>query len=407
MTVVAALKIEGVPALIGDFLITDEHHGSQHEWLPTRPNLNDPRHPQLPRRVSEVRRKIHLINERFILAFTGDVDAGGVIFAYLQKRFGNTNKGPSIQSISSALQQFNIPFRSPKRATVIGWTCGSRPRCFRWEAKLGASAAHVSYAIEGSGRDHFTSILTNVHRSEYGFEVKTGFEKSVLLGIAKIGAVLTEELSTAVNLQASYGYGAELALYNGNRFEFLPKIGYYFWNARIDQQGMISIMPAMVSVIYETRQRYCLLQVTHFSLQSNGVMKAENTYCWAIAPLHDELLGLIFTRENAPTWECPYYFNGIVVADTRSNRIGRVHFAGFGAHDAPFRFRKTDNLHWIEWDRNLLEKMILAMPIDAAAPQSTAPSYTLQLRAFHNAGSAPRFSRSDVTRHKKRGTDVL
>ena len=44
MTLVAALKMEGISALIGDFLITDGQGGTGHIWLSTKPNLNDPRY---------------------------------------------------------------------------------------------------------------------------------------------------------------------------------------------------------------------------------------------------------------------------------------------------------------------------------------------------------------------------
>jgi hypothetical protein len=316
MTLVAALKIEQIPALIGDFLITDEQRCTQHLWLPTRPNLNDPQYPKLPRRVSGLVRKLHLINNRFVVGFTGnDVNAGGVIFADLEKRFGNANTGPTIREISNALARFNIQFGPPRTTIVIGWTCGSRPRCFRWEAKPGSSATHVTHAIEGSGRDHFIRMLTDAQPRGYSPAVKTAFDKSVLLGLAKVGAVLTEELSTATNLQASYGCGAEIALYTGNKFEFASKLGYFFWNARIEQNGSVTLMPSNVHAVYEARGRFCMLAVGHFSLGDNGVLKAENTYVQVLTPLHDNMSGLILTRADAPTPECPYYFNGILFTD--------------------------------------------------------------------------------------------
>lgn len=91
---------------------------------PTRPNLNDPQYPKLPRRVSGLARKLYLINDRFVIGFTGnDVNAGGVIFADLERRFGSANTGPSIRAISNALERFNIQFGPPRTTIVIGWTC--------------------------------------------------------------------------------------------------------------------------------------------------------------------------------------------------------------------------------------------------------------------------------------------
>jgi hypothetical protein len=357
MTIVAALRIEGIPALIGDFLITDEQYGTDHFWLPTRPNLNDPRYPKLPRRISGLRRKLHLINERFVVGFTGAVDAGAVIFADLERRFRTSNKSPSIKEISRALEQFNVLF--DRRATVVGWTCGSRPRCFRWSARPGSSATHEPYAIEGSGSHHFADLLTKADVSGYSPEVKIAFEKSVLLGLSTVGAVLTEELSTGANLRASYGSGAEIVLYTGNRFEFVSKIGYAFLNVRIELNGSITIMPSNVSVVYEARERYCLLQVTQYSLTEKG-LKAENTYLQAFTPLHDDMTQLVLTGADEVTPECSYYFNGIAFLDTRTNRSGTLQIGGISSGDLWFRvLKRGDKLYSFQWDHRMLQDMIL------------------------------------------------
>jgi hypothetical protein len=336
MTIVAALRIEGIPTLIGDFLITGDQRDSDDFWLPTRPQ--DSPYPKLSRHIRGVGRKLHLINERFIVGFTGPIKAGAEIFAELERRFGNDNTGPSIRKVSEALQLFNIQFRD-QRAIVIGWTCGSRPRCFRWEAGLNSSAMHVTHAIEGSGRVHFTGILTNKdgpHRTAfdkstgvlsqqpggigYSPQVETTLQKSLLLGLVKVGAVLTEELGPARNLQASYGYGAEIALYTGTRFEFVSKVGYFFWHVRIEQNGSITIMPTNIKAVYEARGRYCMFEVNRFISDQNSVLTMEHVYSATLTPLHDDMPELVLTRQDAPTPECFYYYNGIVITDTRSNR---------------------------------------------------------------------------------------
>ncbi len=213
MTIVAALKIEGIPALIGDFLITDNLTGVDHSWLPTRPQASPYPRP-LPRRIRDIRRKLHLINERFIVAFTGPVNAGAAIFAELERLFGKSNTGPSVRQINEALQMFNVKFRH-QSTIVIGWTCGSRPRCFKWKAGLNSLAATVPYAIEGSGSKNFGGVLTNEggpyrthfdrtagvlnHPDGYTPAVNTALQKAVLLGLVKLGSVLTQGCSTLLD----------------------------------------------------------------------------------------------------------------------------------------------------------------------------------------------------------------
>jgi hypothetical protein len=242
---------------------------------------------------------------------------------------------------------------------VVGWTCGSRPRCFRWSARPGSSATHEPYAIEGSGSHHFADLLTKADVSGYSPEVKIAFEKSVLLGLSTVGAVLTEELSTGANLRASYGSGAEIVLYTGNRFEFVSKIGYAFLNVRIELNGSITIMPSNVSVVYEARERYCLLQVTQYSLTEKG-LKAENTYLQAFTPLHDDMTQLVLTGADEVTPECSYYFNGIAFLDTRTNRSGTLQIGGISSGDLWFRvLKRGDKLYSFQWDHRMLQDMIL------------------------------------------------
>src|SRR5207244_2556146 len=120
---------------------------------------------------------------------------------YLERCFGDTNTGPTITNISRALERFNIQFN--RMATVIGWTVSSRrARCFKWSARPGSSAAHVPYAIEGSGSQHFRGLLTDVQPGGGYVSVAatSAFEKAILLGLAKVGSVIAKELSTGDNL---------------------------------------------------------------------------------------------------------------------------------------------------------------------------------------------------------------
>lgn len=367
MTIVAALRIEGVPALIGDFLITDVERGADHLWLPTRPNLNDPLYPKLPRRISGLRRKLHLINEHFVVGFTGSVAAGAIIFADLERRFGNDNAAPTIEEINRTLNQFNIQCNG--NATVIGWTCRSRPRCFRWSAKPGSSATHVTHAIEGSGSHHFLGILTEARSGGYSGDVKTAYEKALLLGLTKTGAVLFEEIRTGETLQESYGYGAEMVLFDGKRFSFIPRFGYSFWNVRIELNGSVTIMPSNVIAAYEARAGYCALQVTHLGPGDNR-LNAENSYLQAITPLHNGMPGLILTKADVVNPECPYYFNGIAFFDARTSAVGTVRFSGIMSENLIFKVRRQGELFLFEWDRKALEEMIL----DAAGAAHESPA---------------------------------
>jgi hypothetical protein len=385
LTIVAALKIEGIPALIGDFLVTDKlEYG--HSWLPTRPQ-EFPYRP-LPRRIRNLRRKLHLINERFIVGFTGSVNAGAAIFAELERLFGKGNMGPSIQQINEALQKFNVQFCHDP-AILIGWSCRSRPRCFKWSAGLNSLAAAVPYAIEGSG--NFAGVLTNEggpHRTDfdrttgalscpgqYTGSVRTAFQKAILLGLVKLGSVLTDEVFTGRNLQESYGCGGEIALYTGRRFEFVSGIGYFFWYVRIEQNGSFTLSSWQpIKALYEARDRHCVLQVDRFSnaVDSKSII---TPYIAAITPFHYAFQNLGLPNPTLLTPECSYYFNGIVIHDTRTNQIiGPLKLAQF-ASDIPGSFRVLkieDDVYRIAWNHKYFEDLIRWALAETSEPSSFA-----------------------------------
>jgi hypothetical protein len=196
--------------------------------------------------------------------------------------------------------------------------------------------------------------------------VHTAFEKAVLLGLAKVGGVLVEEMTTGANLKEAYGAGAEIALFNGSKFQFVSKLGYVFWNARIELDGSVTIMPSNVIAAYEARDRYCLLQVTQLNIGVNPV-RAENTYIQAITPLHDGMSDLVLTKADEVSPVCPYYFNGVAFLDTRTNVTGTIRMSGIMSDDLCFRIRNKEGLYFFEWDRPVLEDMILFGARTAAA----------------------------------------
>jgi hypothetical protein len=192
MTLIAAVPIDGVPSLIGDFLITDPSQ-RPHATLPTRPDINSPNFRHITRRVAGTRRKIHLFNENFIAGFTGLLDSGAEIFSALEKSFPTA--APSMDELNNVLSRFNTRFAG---STVIGWTRHSRPTCFRWNAAPGSCATVVEAAFEGSGAQHFKEI-TRVDARGYSADLM-GWDRAVRAGLSKIGGLLAEELSSHTNL---------------------------------------------------------------------------------------------------------------------------------------------------------------------------------------------------------------
>lgn len=152
MTLVAALKIHDTPVILGDVLIT--HSANNQRLLPTRPDL--PSMLSSGRGIAGSRRKLSLINEQFIVGFSGAVAAGTILLKDLYRRF--SQKTPSFDELNFALRLLNIQLQSYGGAELLGWVCEGEPRCFEWKATPGSSLVRLDRAVHGSGTAHFEAI---------------------------------------------------------------------------------------------------------------------------------------------------------------------------------------------------------------------------------------------------------
>ncbi|MGC1562453.1 MAG: hypothetical protein WA820_21730, partial [Bradyrhizobium sp.] len=315
MTVIAALHLAGIPALIGDFLITETDRRRPHFQLPTLQDMSKPFGSECPLQIAGIRRKCLIVNDRFAVAFTGHVAAGKRVFARLAERFGSSSTGPSLRDLDDVLQPFNRLF--PRRrlaARVIGWTVRSRAVCFSWSAGRGRHVEQSWGLVEGSGRKSFRESLTEPKVRVRGTPIATAYEGAVLLAVLKTGRVLSDELLTSQNLEIGYGFGAEAALFSGRKFQFVRKIGYLFCNIVIEKSGLITLRPANRAVIYEAKGKFAVssfIQFDHDTVQ----LRSAKRYLALLPALHD---AEVSAHVDEPDFLCPYYFCGFVVLDARS-----------------------------------------------------------------------------------------
>jgi hypothetical protein len=336
--------------------------------------MMSPFNPDLPRRINGIQRKCVIINDRLVVGFTGRVDAAKFIFPALERKFSRHNRGPSLAELEATLRPLRMQLYSQKiEGTVIGWTIRNRPICFYWKTGLGERLTLTGMRIDGSGKQRFYESLSGHTSMGYSDGVQNAYEKSCLLGICKIGNVLLDEIMSGDNLSLGYGYGAELVLFNGTRFEFIPKIGYMFWNVRQQLDGSMTLLPANIMAVYENKGRYALLNVIQSHFPEKGSMIVDNSYVAVLTPLHDDMAGQISCQpDDAPDILCPYYYWCFSVVDAptqvRSLIRGAVKMdEGFTL----FGVRKgDDNKYYISVNWQELSELIK----DATVLAPTVPS---------------------------------
>lgn len=356
MTVAAAFRIEGIPAMIGDFLITDNDKKKPHMILPTRPDLNSSAFGHLERRVAGTRRKIHLFNPQFVAGFSGSLDAGSAIFAELERQF--SARVPTILDLTAVLEQFNDRFSG--WAFVNGWTMHSRACCFQWSAGHNACASVVTESIIGSGASHLRSLLSSANERGHSEAVTQSWDKAVLRGLTLIGGLLTEELSTGSNLEAAYGFGGEMILQTSSGFRSADKLTLLFFNIRIEIDGTVNYYASNAAAIYENRGPYTVVQITHLMASTTGLAARDTSVC-AITPIHDALEALDVAGIGRLELSAPYYFAAFFVVNVKSGKSAQFKCAVKNEPGAPIRIYKAGGLDHLEIDRRMIDPLMRSM----------------------------------------------
>jgi hypothetical protein len=314
MTLVAAFKIEGVPVLLGDLLITDEPSNLPHQFLPTRPDLS---HASLTqRRRVGVRRKVLLLGNKLIVGFTGTVAAGSILFKDLHRRFGK--KTASSDELHFALRLHNIQLSG--NASVVGWFADPQPRCFTWTAKPGFELQWCTHAILGSGAEHFSKGILSADRVGHS-ENFTPTELARFVAITKATRVLGNELGPAETLINNYGYCLEVATWNGDAFEFLPSLTFSFYNALIGPGDRKQIQPVLLR-LYKHHDRFSIVQTNFLSdtVGPDGSVRP-HVYLDFATGFHDDCNDVAFPESTLDP-NAPMYCFGIAWRDYESKKTG-------------------------------------------------------------------------------------
>ncbi len=332
LTVIAALELENVPVLMGDFLITADGPGKS-LILHTRPTLELP---EQTHRITDLRRKCIIINDHLIVAFTGRVSAGRRIIRELVRRFSGADRGPTIERLEKALHHFTFTLNSDD--FIVGWTVHNRkPICFTFTSRLGSKVERVKRSVKGRGRQTFEGYLDNL-LSPDDPSVKTAREGAGLAAIALIGRQLTDEMITGQPILERFGGGAEVAVWDGLRFQFIPKIGFFFYNLSIDENHKVTIASSGIDTIYENRGRYSMF-CTYTSRRIQGqpphtdARETTASYLAGFLPLHEDFpIGL--GKKDELDYDCPFFFVGFIL-DIKLLRQQRALGVAHSAADHP------------------------------------------------------------------------
>lgn len=317
MTLVAALRVEGVPVLLGDFLITDNAL-QLHSFLPTAPHLSKQRPGRGQPRIRGLRKKIHKINERLVVGFTGELEPGIFLLRALMEEFSDGS------ACIERLQKFlgDLRFHRKDRCTLVGWCWEKRPICFRWCGACPDNFELPGSAIAGSGAAEFNAQM-RMRPAVVGHSgLSTAFERATYIASCKAGKILFQELIDAKNLESGYGYGAELILWTGSEFRYVSEISYSFWNMEIDSENKLVVAPSNVCSVYRSHEDYSVVQVVYIQPKADGGdgLQATDTFVQLITPMYDEMKGFDVSSLGRQSMDSKLWFSGILIRNSATSK---------------------------------------------------------------------------------------
>ncbi len=301
MTLVAAIKIQNIPTILADMLITDGSTEAPAIFMPTIPNraltpLNN-------RTIVSVRSKIIILNGTLAVAFTGYISAGKTLFTDLERRFSQVT--PSEKEIDDVLCSWNIALDG--RASVVGWVANPSPRCFEWSAKPGARVGWVAHSFKGSGANHFRNVILQADASGRGD--LTERELSAFIAVTKANKVLSDEMLSQGGLYNHYGYCLEIVQWTGGVFEFQSKLASVFLDVVVKSEGPLHFNPASFR-IYERHERFALIEMVHFySHKGPDGLDRRHAFVEMISGIHDDCAELPLERKLLEPNSPIYTFN--------------------------------------------------------------------------------------------------
>ena len=204
MTVVAGFQHEGVPILLGDFLLS-------------RDGI-----------ASGVRRKLFRFSNNFVAGWTGTRLTAQTIMSELFERFGGTN--PTFNDIRGFLAGGPEPISAGMAVSIVGWVVDTAPRCFCWHSDYPSDVYENESYFFGSGGP---TLERMVRKPRYvgmrGLrEHRSAVDYAIYFSLDLAGRLLADELCERQNQEDCFGVAYEILVYDGTSFEYVDDILYTF-----------------------------------------------------------------------------------------------------------------------------------------------------------------------------------
>ncbi len=268
LTVIAAIRLNDIPVLIGDTLLTAPATPSDPiEVIPGNPLPRNyyPANPAtantLPGAtgygVAGARRKVVIVNDFFCVGWSGGALCATALVKRLREMFG---KGITTFDALKAFLGREEPITGGLAFLLVGWFIDDSRHCFRWNSAWPSDVYEGDDFIDGSGEN----ILVNIRAHDVAAD---GNVKGGQLVQCKAAALITKcaavDVFTGLSTRNHFGYFFEIIYWDGQKFNYVDEYTMAYWTIA-ESEGKLLTQHSPLIQTYRASDRYCVLQ-THQS----------------------------------------------------------------------------------------------------------------------------------------------
>jgi hypothetical protein len=199
MTLVAAFRVIGAPALLGDLLITS------------------------PGGHESTRKKIVKLADNLVVGWTGHLVAAQLVISTLQHSLGGSLA--TFTWLRDTLTSFNQNEFGILDVILVGWLVDNESEtCFRWRSDYASEVFTGDPMIDGSGAESiFRDIGLGLNSAKL---IPPDYEERRKVLGRLMGELMREEIRGPTNRPYGFGHGFEVLLFENGRFEYVDILYY-------------------------------------------------------------------------------------------------------------------------------------------------------------------------------------
>jgi hypothetical protein len=200
MTLVAAYRPEGIPVLIGDFLITG---GGQ----------------------ESTKKKIYKVSPNFAVGWSGPAFVAAPILRSLFSEF--EDKTVTRSEVEAFFTNRPKDELSNLRFFIVGWVIDEHPHCFLWNILCPTKLFYEPYYVIGSGTQKFQELMTRKSMEGSWGSKRNNVEQAIFSALSKATELYSDENLDRMNRRERFGHGYELLYFDGKEFKYVENIAFF------------------------------------------------------------------------------------------------------------------------------------------------------------------------------------